>query len=142
MFKNLLLVVILLIAVGSAQAGNFGNNGNFGNCGNNCTGSLPVYNICAGAPETITGVVTRFGIPGNGVVINTTNGDVAVYGMGPYWYWNKQNVARPDFGETVTAVIAPITTSTYKVLMSMTIGNDSIQLRDSNTCQPLWRGAR
>lgn len=134
MFGRYLMVLasILIIGVGTAQSAGFVN------CGANCN-YLPVTNICAGAPETVMGVVESVGLPRNGLVINTASGSVTLYGVGPYWYWDKQNIAKPDIGETVTAVIAPITTSNNKVILSMTIESDVIQLRDNSTCLPLWR---
>ncbi|MFQ3573561.1 MAG: hypothetical protein SNJ53_02890 [Thermodesulfovibrionales bacterium] len=143
MFKKLLIVLVgvFVVGVGLAQAAGFGN---YGNCvGPNCNPNNPMsVNICAGTPETITGVVKNINIPGNGMVINTPSGDVTVYGIGPYWYWDRNNVARPDIGETVTAVVSSLTTIKYNVILSIQIGNESIQLRDTSTCQPLWRSGK
>ncbi len=107
------------------------------------TGGTATYNICDGTSQAITGKVVNFGWPINGLEISTgaaTN--TTVYGVGPYWYWDSKNIDMPEIGEPVTAVVSAVTVSTEKVILSLTLGADTIQLRDTATCQPLWRGGR
>lgn len=106
------------------------------------TGGTATYNICDGASQTITGKVVNFGWPINGLEINTGSVNETVYGVGPYWYWDSKNIDIPEIGEPVTAVVSAVTVSTEKVILSLTLGADTIQLRDTATCQPLWRGGR
>lgn len=136
MFKKLVMVImlVLVVGIGSVYAGGYGNFGNCPNCIN-----TPITNLCVGTAETITGTVKTVGVPGNGLVLNTANGDITVYGVGPYWYWDKQNVDLPDIGEVVTAVVSNISTTNYKILLSITVGSQTLQLRDPATCLPLWR---
>ncbi len=137
MSKKITYLVALLVVLTATPlfAAGFGNSG----VNNN---ALPIYQICSGAPEVITGTVINYGMPGNGLELKVGDSLITLYGMGPYWYWERQNVDMPEIGETVTAVVSNITTTDYKVILQLNTVNEGIQLRDPNTCQPLWRGGR
>lgn len=132
--KKVFLMIALFVVLATAPvfAGNYG--------GFNRT--LPVYNICSGAAEVIVGTVVNYGIPGNGLELKVGDTIVNVYGIGPYWYWERQGIEMPEIGETVTATVSKITTADVKVLIKLATGAEEIQLRDPNTCQPLWRALR
>ncbi|MHB9098212.1 MAG: hypothetical protein ACYC5X_10385 [Syntrophales bacterium] len=134
------LCVVTIASAAGSRMGNGGGMGSGGRMGNG--GGMGSYDICVGEAETITGNVVNFGWPINGLEIATANGNVTVYGIGPYWYWASKNVDMPEIGEPVTAVVSAVTVSTEKVILSLTFGSDTIQLRDTATCQPLWRGGR
>lgn len=99
-------------------------------------------NICSGSPETLTGVVTGAGVPGAGLTIQTDGGPVTVFGLGPIWYWDAGNIDRPEIGEGISIVASGVTVSDRKVILSITIDGQNLQLRDPSTCLPVWRGKR
>jgi hypothetical protein len=146
MLRKIMVVICLAaISAGSAFAAGGSGMANSGHGPGYPTGGRLTYNICVGAAETITGKVVNFGWPINGLEINTGSGNVTVYGIGPDWYWDDKGVDRPEIGETVTAMVSAVNVSNYKVILSLTLGDtaqQTIQLRDTSTCQPLWRGGR
>ncbi len=126
----------MLLVSFTAYAGN-GNQKQMQTNNNVCS------NVLSGTPVTIAGTVIGIGSH-NGLVLDTDNGQVTVYGIGPEWYWEKNEVERPDIGETVTlnAYEVLFSDGTRYVASSVTIGNDTLNLRDPETGCPLWRGAR
>lgn len=150
MTTGLAAVLILLAGAFVALAGN-GMGPGTGVCPNaagtsicpngDCTG--PILS-CSGVVETITGTVVSFGIPGGGLVVQADNSTETLYGMGPVWYWERNGIDRPEIGETVTveAETVSIGSTTRKVIISITINGQTLVLRDSTTCLPLWRGQR
>ncbi len=113
-----------------------------GTCPNgDCTG--PILS-CSGVVETITGTVESYGMPGGGLVVVTDTSTETLYGIGPLWYWERNDMDRPEIGETVTIQAETVTigSTTKKVIVSITIDGRTLVLRDAATCLPLWRGAR
>lgn len=106
-----------------------------------CTG--PILS-CSGFVETITGTVASLGVPGGGLVVRTETSTETLFGIGPYWYWEGSGMDRPEVGETVTIAAETVTigSETKKVIVSITIGDQTLDLRDASTCLPLWRGQR
>ncbi len=69
------------------------------------------------------------------VVLQTAKGDVTLYGLGPMWYWNRQNVNLPKTGEqlTVNAFEVNVNGATYYVAKDVTFANgQTLVLRDNN----------
>lgn len=152
MTTGLAALLILLAGAFGAFAGNgmgpgtgVGPNATaaaIGTCPNSdCTG--PVLS-CSGVIETITGTVESYGIPGGGLVVVTDTSTETLYGLGPMWYWERNDMDRPEIGETVTIQAETVTIGsvTKKVIISITINGQTLVLRDSATCLPLWRGQR
>jgi hypothetical protein len=88
-------------------------------------------------------------VPGQGMVLALADGTTAtVYGIGPIWYWDVQEIDRPTVGEEVSSVGYTVDfNGEYRnILMTMTVTVDGmatpIQLRDPGTGAPLWRGGR
>lgn len=144
------LVVVLLAGSLAAYAG-YGNGprgsgqclpGGSGQClSGTCTG--PVI-TCSGVVETITGAVAAYSTPGNGMIIDTGAAVETLYGIGPVWYWERSSMDRPEVGETVTAAVETVTVGerTVKIIISLTVDGQTISLRDTSTCIPLWRNRR
>ena len=67
---------------------------------------------------------------------------VKIYGLGPSWYWESFGMEKPGIGDVVTisAYAVPFFDATRYVAASVTIGVDTIQLRDPATGCPLWLG--
>lgn len=98
---------------------------------------LRLLTICVGEPVTIAGVVDSLGA-GMGITIDTVDGLETVYGLGPVWYWFRNDMARPVVGDAVEVVVTEISTSEYPVILSITVNGDTLDLRDPVTCRPLW----
>ncbi|MDQ7032758.1 MAG: hypothetical protein Q9M37_08630 [Desulfonauticus sp.] len=99
--------------------------------------------ILSGTPVTIEGVVESVPYPANqGLKIDTGEEVVTVYGIGPVWYWDKEEVAYPTVGEDVEVDGYEVNFSdgsTRIVATKITIGGQTIELRDDDG-RPLWRG--
>jgi len=135
------LVVVLLAGSLAAYAG-YGMGPGAGRClAGTCTGPLIA---CSGTVETITGVVADYSSPGNGMVVDTGEAVETLNGVGPVWFWERSGMDRPEIGETITAAVETVTIGdrTVKVIISLTIDGQTITLRDSATCVPVWRGRR
>ena len=95
-----------------------------------------------GEPITITGTVYECDASGSGIQIDTGDEIVSIFGKGPIWYWEQQELEFPEVGETVTVYAFEITFSdgtTKLVAESIDLGDDgSIVLRDDEG-RPLWR---
>jgi hypothetical protein len=135
--KKLSLIIVLLLVMVSltAYAGN-------GTPKREHTRSEDCSNILSGTLVTIPGVVISIGNH-DGLLLDTTNGHVTVYGIGPEWYWEDKEVDRPEIGDVVKVVAYAVLFSdgTRYVASSVTIGADTLKLRDPQTGCPLWRGA-
>ncbi len=104
--------------------------------------NLQFQNICSGSPETITGIVTDAWVPGSGLTVTTDNSSQTLFGLGPIWYWDLNNIDRPEIGESVSVLATGVTLSDRKVILSITIDDQTIELRNPQTCLPVWRGQR
>lgn len=137
-----LMVLFLSAGLGLARNGAGGGNGV-------CDGT-GISLVCSGDPVEITGTVSDESYLGNGLQIDTGSEIIAVYGIGPYRFWENAGVARPSNGEAVTVDAMKVTFSdgsTKIIAMSITFGNGTvIDLREE--CiedvggRPLWRGGR
>ncbi len=106
-------------------------------------GSGPIMNITDGTPVTIDGMVTAIGTAGAGMTIDTGDELITVYGIGPVMFWNAAGIARPTVGEEVSVNGYEVTLSdgsTRIIATDITVGDDTITLRDADTGTPLWRG--
>ena len=95
----------------------------------------------------LKGKVTQVGINSNGwmhrrgIMLETSNGVVKVYGLGPIGYWNQNNATLQN-GDTisVTAYKLNVNGEIFYVAKDVTLANGkTIQLRD-NKGYPVWRG--
>ncbi len=149
---NRIFVIIPILFVLMMSQTAFGAGPGTGTCPGNGTGygyaqglmnyQQTAQTICSGSTETITGVVTGAWVPGAGLTIETDSGPQTVFGLGPIWYWDAGNIDRPEIGESVSVVASGVTVSDRKVMLSITIDGQSLQLRDPSTCLPVWRGKR
>jgi hypothetical protein len=108
-----------------------------------CKGTAirPCQLIVNGEPMTISGTVYEALYAGQGLTVDTGEELVTIYGFGPKWYWDLLGVDKPDVGETVEIEAVKVTfiDGTEKIIaMSITIGDDVVELRDENG-RPLWR---
>ncbi len=129
-------LVLMLFLLGSPMA--FAGHGNGA-----MDGTGPMMNITTGTAVEISGMVISIGIPGAGMSIDTGNEIATVYGIGPQRYWDAMGVPRPEVGEEVTVSGYEVTLSdgtTRIIATSITIDGQTIDLRDTNTGVPLWRG--
>ena len=103
---------------------------------------MPLANILDGVPFTYTGDVISVGYFGSGTVIATEDGEITLYGLGPLWFWNTQEIARPEVGNLieVSGYTVEYNNIQRNVVASITIDSETIELRDPETGAPLWRG--
>ena len=103
---------------------------------------IPFINIQDGEPFTYTGEVVSLGYFGKGTVISTDDVEVTLYGLGPLWYWDSQGISRPEVGDIieVRGYTVEYNDVQRNVVTSITISDDTIELRDPETGAPLWRG--
>jgi hypothetical protein len=93
--------------------------------------------------ETFTGTVADIGKK-NCAVLEYQVGDevkqVKIYGLGPNWYWEANEMEKPIVGDlvTITAYAVVFLDATRYVAASVMIGEDILQLRDPETGCPLW----
>ena len=106
-------------------------------------------NLEMGTELEITGTVVSIGGKA-GLVIEVAGGtQVTIDGIGPAWYWEANNIDRPEIGETIIANVyeVPFSDATRNLAVSITIlgpdaTSETIQLRDPESGCPLWRGGK
>jgi len=129
-------LLLLLLVSFTAYAGNGNGNGKYGK-------TEACSNVLSGTLETIQGTVIGIGNH-DGLVVDTGNSHVTIYGIGPEWYWEDNEVDRPDItdGVTVVAYAVLFSDGTRYVASSIKIGGKTLTLRDPKTGCPLWRGGQ
>jgi hypothetical protein len=134
MKKIPIMIVLLLMMVSlTAYAGN-------GKCGPG-KGKTDVCLTDLSTTE-IAGTVSDIGHH-DGLVVDTGSKLVNIYGIGPEWYWDTNNMDWPDVGDSIKVSYYTVSFSdgtTRYVAQSITIDSGKIELRDIKTGCPLWRG--
>jgi len=133
-------VIVLMVFFLSAGLGLAGNGKGGGNGAGNGTG--PIHDILGGTPFMYTGDVVSL-VFGQGLLLALSDGtNVTVYGIGPVRYWESVGVDRPAVGETVIAdgYTVDYNGELRNIAMRITVGPDTVELRDLDTGMPLWRG--
>jgi len=143
---GMLLVLMLtgfVCMAGVTFAGN-GQGGNQGSGGGNGLGdgTGPIHDVLLGTPFDVRGDVVSI-VPGQGLVLDTGDADVTVYGIGPVWYWETVGVDRPAVGDAlyVEGFVVDYNGAERYIAMTITVGEDEVPLRDPETGAPLWRGS-
>ena len=79
---------------------------------------------------------------GNGLLVSTENGNLAVTGLGPFHYWDSLGVAKPVVGDLVSGngYTVDYNGIIKNVLTDITVNGTTVELRDANGW-PLWRGS-
>ncbi|MEZ4524749.1 MAG: hypothetical protein R2941_02365 [Desulfobacterales bacterium] len=106
-------------------------------------GTCPAANIFDGEAVTVTGTVSEIQNYRQGVQIDTGTETVTVYGLGPVWYWEQLDADYPAVGDTISVSAYNVTLSdgsVKTVAASVSVGEETIALRDADTGLPLWRG--
>lgn len=103
-------------------------------------GSGPIHDILSGTPFIIEGEVISSGIPGNGIVVATADGNILIYGLGPISYWTEAGLEKPAVGDTITVEGFTVDyNGEYRnIATSVTIDSTTLDLRDLETGLPLW----
>lgn len=127
---SLATLFVLLLGTGWTFAGNGNGLGD---------GDGPIHNILEGTPFDYTGEIVTLEA-GGGLLLATESGNVTVYGIGPKWYWEDQEVERPGVGDTIEATGFTVDYNGIERNIAMSISGDDfeIQLRDSETGLPFW----
>ena len=63
-------------------------------------GTGPIHDILSGVPFTFEGDVIGCAQDGS-LTLATADGNVQLYGIGPVYYWESQEVAYPVIGDTL-----------------------------------------
>ena len=136
---SLITLLLLLLLSFTAYAGNV--KGNLKRAHGEAN---PCSNVLSGTLETLTGTVINIRNHDGLVIDLTNNGQVTIYGIGPEGYWEANDMERPEIADsaTVVAYAVPFSDETRYVASSITIGSKTLQLRDTETGCPLWRGGR
>ncbi|MCF8119399.1 MAG: hypothetical protein K9L83_04245 [Deltaproteobacteria bacterium] len=136
---SIIAVMVVFLSAGAALAG-YGQGGNKRGAGD---GTGPVHDIYSGTPFTYEGDVIEM-VPGQGLLIATESGNVTVYGIGPFRYWDSVGVDRPAVGDTITVTGYEVDYNgeIRNIATTITIDPDVVDLRDPETGAPLWRGGR
>ncbi len=74
------------------------------------------------------------------ITLETSSKNVVVYGFGPMWYWNRQNINLPANGEeiSVKAYDVNVNGQSYYVAKEIQLANGSVvKLRDDKGF-PVW----
>jgi hypothetical protein len=105
--------------------------------------TLTCANVLSGTLEALTGTVMAIGNHDGLIVDTTEKGKVTIDGIGPEWYWEANEADRPDVGDSVavSAYAVLFSDGIHYIASSITIGGETLLLRDSKTGCPLWRGA-
>jgi hypothetical protein len=141
---------------GSGSAAGYGRGAGPGDCtgsgpgagngygngpGNGSQAGDPSY-ILNGEPFVFSGAVSAVGyLNGGGLTLATSNGTVAVYGIGPLWYWEREGFDWPQVGDSmgVAGFTVELDGVSTNILMSATtVNGKALQLRDPDTGWPLW----
>ena len=135
------LFLVTLLATGTGLAGNNGqgksNQLKKGGQGVNAPGLG--FSIFDGTPFTLTGTVVTADSE-HCFEIDTAEGTIMVYGIGPQVYWEELGVDRPVAGDTLTVegyIVTFKETERY-IAVSITTGDQVVELRDDDG-KPLWR---
>lgn len=95
-----------------------------------------------GEPFTFSGAVAAVNYyNGGGLVLAADQGNVTFYGIGPYWYWERQGFSWPQVGDLLTAhgYMVDYNGAEINMLISVTTADgQQLQLRDPQTGWPLW----
>jgi hypothetical protein len=104
---------------------------------------IPFITILDGEPFTYNGEVISVGYFGAGTVIKTeSDEEITLYGLGPLWFWDSQEISRPGVGDVieVSGYAVEYNDMQRNLVTAITIGDETIELRDPETGAPLWRG--
>jgi hypothetical protein len=142
------LVLIPVVAQDTANGNGYGSgngqngNGNGSGNGNENGNGTPIHNLYDGTPFSFSGTVISCEMTGNGLLVSTENGNLAVTGLGPFHYWDSLGVAKPVVGDMVSGngYTVDYNGIVRNVLTDITVNGITVELRDANGW-PLWRGS-
>lgn len=96
--------------------------------------------VLSGTSFEVTGTVASFE-RGSGLVISTPSSErITIYGIGPERFWDEVEIDYPSVGEAIEATVYTCPSTDRNIALNITIGGETLQLRDPVTGRPLWRG--
>ena len=133
---SVIVLLVLFLSVGLGMAGNGKGSGQGPG-----DGTGPIHDIFDGELFGYTGEVVTV-VAGGGLELSTTGGNVTIYGIGPVRYWDSLGVDHPCVGDTLTVKGYTVDYNGVErnIAVTITIGGVTVELRDSVTGAPLWRG--
>ncbi len=138
--KNFSKIVFLMLAVMFVMAGSLPVSARSGPG----DGSGPMASIFDGTPITVSGIVSALPlINDRGLKVDTSEEIVTVYGIGSPVIWERLGYVPLEVGEEVSIEAYEVTFSdgSYKLIaVTVTSGEQTVNLRDPETGKPVWRG--
>jgi hypothetical protein len=128
-------LLVLLFAVPAAAAGpGMGMGG----------GACLQQNVWTGEPFEVEGTVTSTAPRGTITVSESDGGSMLVMGLGPPWFWRDLGVDMPGVGDGVEVEGRTLDCGAgpENVATSITVGGETVELRDPTTGLPLWMSGR
>ena len=103
----------------------------------------PPADIISGEAFDISGEVVGVIAP-HGIEVETDDGTVNLFGIGPAKYWEELGFYFPEAGDQIqaTGYILDADGLERYILFTISIDGETLELRDSETGEPLWRMLR
>lgn len=135
---SVMALMVLFLSVGLGLAGE-GHGKGHGSGQGPGDGTGPIHDILLGDDFTYSGIVTEI-VPGDGYILD--DGEIVIYGIGPDRYWESLGVFKPTTYEeiSVEGYVLVLDGVERYIAFIITVGDETIQLRDPDTGAPLWRG--
>jgi len=140
--KNFRKIVVLMLTVMFVMAGSLPAAAGYG-AGD---GTGPMASIFDGTQVSVSGVV--FALPSiddRGLKVDTSEEIVTVYGIGSPAIWESLGYIPLEVGEEVSIDAYEVTFSdgsSKLIAVTVTSGEQTVDLRDPETGKPVWRGSR
>lgn len=124
------LLPLLSLVVSDADAGTRGS----------CADRPALQGVSLG----YAGTVASRGSDGSWILDAADGSTQTVYGLGPAWFWEQEQLAQPKIGEKI--LVMGLVTDCQDgrhvfVATSVTLGDKTLELRDANG-RPRWAGGR
>ena len=100
----------------------------------------PPVDITSGEAFDISGEVVGVIAP-HGIEVETDDGNINLFGIGPVKYWEESGFDFPETGDQIqaTGYILEADGLERYIIVTITIDGETFELRDSETGEPLWR---
>ncbi|EFK06654.1 conserved hypothetical protein [delta proteobacterium NaphS2] len=132
---SMIVLMVLFLSAGLGLAGN--GNGVGGGTG-------PINNILLGEPFDYLEVEVMDIVSSGAFVVDTADGEITIYGIGPDRYWESLEVYKPIETEIISVIgyVVVYDGDERHIATSITVGDVTVKLRDLETGLPLWRGQK
>jgi len=132
--RSILLILLVLVCINSLA---FAKQNRNGDRDQDCL----LGSFCDQPPSTVEGVVADIHAKGFGFDLEISDDTtVTFWGLGPAWYWEAAELARPEIGDTITVQYYQVVCEEEKNIAVAIINSedDTLELRDCETGLPIW----